>query len=94
MTRLTQKSFELVEAWMTACRYRDRLAKQLEEAEKAEEVCRNQLGCWIAPDDASNGESFQIWVGDALLRVWVSRTTDGPTYNIEWRNGKTPTRST
>lgn len=88
-SNLTNKSFELIEAWQNAKRYRERIELQLQTARRDEAQRVIELGKFMTPENANAEERFQIWVGDALLQIEVTNSGRG-NFSVNWRDGKEP----
>lgn len=83
---VTGKTAELIRNWVAAEKKLDRAEMALATAKQEYDVARDQLGCWLTPDDAAQSEYFNIWFGNGILCAWiVNYTADGRIYGVKWR---------
>lgn len=82
---VTGAGMSKIQAWTRARAYRDRqLATYVKSVDELNRAAQ-ELGNWMAPDDAKRDETFHLWVGDGLLRVDVFEHEGVLTYKVEWR---------
>ncbi len=91
---MSNKSFELIERWIATGRHKKGLEAQLKEALREERIALVELGAFLTPADAQPGEIFNLWIGDAVLKIWYTAGAALGTkeFAAEWRNGKQPMR--
>lgn len=84
----SNKTKEVFEKYLRATKYVNESAATLRSAETALANARIELGKWLTPDDAKEGETFNMWYGDGILSVKVIRFRSE--FEISWR--KKPTK--
>lgn len=82
MSEVTVKTEELLREWLSA-NHRVRTARrELNSAECAALNATNNLGRWLVPPDANEGEEFNLWFGSGVLRAKRTGQND---YTVDWR---------
>lgn len=80
----TEKTWRLVERYRTQEGIIERLAGQLSQEGAELDNVRRELGDWLTPDDAKDGEQFQIWIGDGIMAVKVI-SKGRRQFELSWR---------
>lgn len=75
----------VVERWGNAVDALANLKRQISSAECELSNAANDLGKFLAPDDAVDGEIFNIWYGSKILCVQKIGQHD---YKISWRKSQ------
>jgi len=84
----TQKTVEAIQRWTMALRRVQDSKAKLNNDECELLNATNELGKWLTPDDAKQGEVFDICDGDGIISVWSTRD-DRSEFKAEWRKRKT-----
>ncbi len=88
--KLAADGERLLKEWNNASERIAHLRRALNEAECDAANTRNALGKWLTPDDAKEGESFNIWQGNGLLLVKLERgSACNGTFAVKWRQRPT-----
>lgn len=56
-----------------------------ELAKKQLAAAVKQLGPWLVPPDAKDGETFHLWFGDGIIKCVFMGDNSEPEYSIGWR---------
>lgn len=81
--KVTTEGSDLIKKFIQSDLHVQKLVKQLEEAKANKVECEQNLGTWLTPGDAVDGENFCVWFGDSLVRATVCMT--GPKFRIHIR---------
>lgn len=80
------KTENLLQRWESTVKSAARYRQEMNALERASANAANELGKWLCPRDAKDGEVFGIWVAGRILEI---TKVDLHTYNLRFRaNGK------
>lgn len=83
---VTAKTWEAVKRWDDQRKRVEQLKGQLEAAKVELADYERQVGIWLCPDNAKEGEAFSIWVSNGLLNVVYHAECDP---DVFWRQEPT-----
>jgi len=81
MNDVIHEGKQLIERWRNSQKQLESAKQSVIRAECEVSNSRNELGRWLTPEDARNGEQFCVWYGDSL----ISATKDQTNYKVEIR---------
>jgi len=84
---VSSETRKLLERWMRAINSEEDLQSRLTSAQCELTNSTNTLGKFLCPDDATDGEVFNIWYTDGLLQVTRKHIHD---YDVSWRKKPHP----
>jgi len=84
MTNVTTSTQECVTGWIRAKRRVVDVKHQLSVAECELMNATNDLGRWLVPKDAKEGEQFHIWYGNGILAAQLQKGCSND-YAVCWR---------
>lgn len=86
--KVSDITHQKVRSWYRLDRELERARDRLAELQKEFDTAKRDLGSHLCPDapPAQIGEKFNLWYGSGLLEIeYAMNSTDGPRYNIGWR---------
>lgn len=81
MQDVTNEGKQLIDRWRNSQKRLDDARQAVIRAECDLSNSRNELGKWLTPEDALNGEQFCVWYGDSL----ITATKDQTNYKVDIR---------
>jgi hypothetical protein len=81
MSDVVSEGTRLIDRWRKSQEQLDRAKSAVTKAECEVSNAQNELGKWLTPADAKNGEQFCVWHGDSL----ITATKDQSNYKVEIR---------
>lgn len=84
---VASETAQRIKRWIDAERRLERAKDELESASSELDNVTNDLGRYLAPEDAAPGEVFNIWYGDGLVQV--QKLASGY-YSVSWRKKPKP----
>lgn len=82
MNNVTEKTSDLVKAWIGAKKTHARAEDELRRATTILDSARRELGISLCPEDSVENEKFSIWFGSGILQVKYGGIAD---YHVSWR---------
>lgn len=84
MNELVQAGQAKLERWIEAKKRIEGLRRDMNSAECELSNATNDLGAWMMPKDAKDGETFNVWITDGILQA--TRLGCGPRdFEVKWR---------
>ncbi len=82
-SRVTKQVEDLIRQWSRANKSVQDAHRDLNSAQCERTNSQNELGKFLCPDNAKEGEKFNIWYGSSLLEVTYEGNND---YAVMWRS--------